>query len=215
MVGIDERLEGIKMCLRPSMNKFQALDKDVAPIEIARWFDKPGTSYLNRYVLFMHTLSIRGDGSAVRRSLVMILEDRGVDKEVFVKLQELAVNEVLTASDSIDGAVRLLKTHNIGLSFGLPLILNGLKAIGTGMEQEEDVTAGTLNQTFLYSLLGYAQAHILRDMKHSARIPIPDSYLLVGLADEGPAYEEAGFKNVYKLKKDQIFGTYFHNSLAA
>ena len=50
MVGIDERLEGVKMRLRPSMNKVDALDKDVAPIEIARWFDKPGTSYLNRYV---------------------------------------------------------------------------------------------------------------------------------------------------------------------
>lgn len=48
MVAIDERLEGIKMRLRPSMNKFEALDKDVAPIEIARWFDRPGTSYLNR-----------------------------------------------------------------------------------------------------------------------------------------------------------------------
>ncbi|KAM5531730.1 hypothetical protein V8D89_014579 [Ganoderma adspersum] len=186
MVGIDERLEGIKMCLRPSMNKFKALDKAEAPIEIARWFDKPGTSYLNR-------------------SLVMILEDRGVDKDVFVKLQEIAVKNVITASDSVDGAVRLLKTHNIGLSFGLPFILNGLKAIGMGMEDEEGVRAGSLNQTFLYSLLSYAQAHILRDMKHSARIPIPDSYLLVGLADEGPAYEEEGVKNVFKLKENQVF----------
>ena len=39
------------MRLRPSMNKFEALEKDVAPIEIARWFDHPGTSYLNKYVL--------------------------------------------------------------------------------------------------------------------------------------------------------------------
>ena len=48
MVGIDGRLEGVKMRLRKSMNKFQALEEDEAPIEIARWFDKPGTSYLNR-----------------------------------------------------------------------------------------------------------------------------------------------------------------------
>ncbi|TBU35633.1 RdRP-domain-containing protein [Dichomitus squalens] len=185
MVGIDERLEGVKMRLRPSMNKFDALDKDVAPIEIARWFDKPGTSYLNR-------------------SLVMILEDRGVDKEVFQKLQDKAVEAVVTASDSIDGTVTLLKTHNIGLSLGLPYILRGLKAIGMGMKEKE-VTAGTLNDTFLYSLIGYAQAHILRDMKHSARIPIPDSYLLVGLADEGPAYEAEGVQNVFCLKENQIF----------
>lgn len=51
MVVVDHRLEGIKMRLRPSMNKFEALEKDIAPIEIARWFDHPGTSYLNKYVL--------------------------------------------------------------------------------------------------------------------------------------------------------------------
>lgn len=50
MVGIDERLEGIQMRLRESMNKFEALDQDIAPIEIARWFEKPGTTYLNRCV---------------------------------------------------------------------------------------------------------------------------------------------------------------------
>ena len=48
MVAIDERLEGIKMRLRPSMNKFKALDEEKGEIEIARAFDKPGTSYLNR-----------------------------------------------------------------------------------------------------------------------------------------------------------------------
>lgn len=51
MVGIDERLEGVKMRLRKSMNKFEGLEEGEAPIEIARWFDKPGTAYLNRCVL--------------------------------------------------------------------------------------------------------------------------------------------------------------------
>ena len=141
----------------------------------------------------------------------MILEDRGVDKEVCQKLQDNAVAEVITASDSIDGTVALLKTHNIGLSFGLPYILKGLKAIGMGMEKEETTPAGILNNTFLYSLIGYAQAHILRDMKHSARIPIPDSYLLVGLADEGPAYQAEGVQNVYCLKENEIFGKESHS----
>ena len=30
------------------MNKFKALDEEKGEIEIARAFDKPGTSYLNR-----------------------------------------------------------------------------------------------------------------------------------------------------------------------
>ncbi len=56
MVAIDERLEGVMMRPRKSMNKFEVLDQDVAPIEIARWFEKPGTSYLNRQVFEYHLL---------------------------------------------------------------------------------------------------------------------------------------------------------------
>ncbi|KAH9945817.1 RNA dependent RNA polymerase-domain-containing protein [Epithele typhae] len=168
MVGIDERLKGVKMRLRKSMKKFEGLDKDAAPIEIARWFDKPGTSYLNR-------------------ALVMILEDRGVDKEVFMKLQEDAITEVVSSSDTVDGATGMLKMHNLGLSFSIPFILDRLGAAGMGMKGKN---AANLQGTFLHSLLAYAKNHILRDMKHSARVPIPESYLLVGLADEGPAYLE-------------------------
>lgn len=48
MVVIDHRLTGVKMRLRPSMNKFKARDEDNAEIEIARFFNRPGTTYLNR-----------------------------------------------------------------------------------------------------------------------------------------------------------------------
>ena len=61
MVGIDERLEGIKMRLRPSMNKFKALDEEMGEIEIARAFDKPGVSYLNRWASQCLTAPIRDD----------------------------------------------------------------------------------------------------------------------------------------------------------
>ncbi|KAI0647398.1 RdRP-domain-containing protein [Trametes meyenii] len=185
VVVVDHRLEGIKMRLRPSMNKFEALDKDVAPIEIARWFDKPGTSYLNK-------------------ALIMILEDRGVDQKVFLKLQELAAAKTTTASDSIEETVQLLKTHNLGTSFGIPWILQGLRAAGLGMGPER-APAGDLSGTFLQSLILFAQHHVLRDIKHGARIPIPDSYLLVGVADEGPAYEAEGLKDVFMLEKDEIY----------
>ncbi|KAI0748499.1 RdRP-domain-containing protein [Daedaleopsis nitida] len=184
MVAIDERLEGIKMRPRQSMNKFDVPDKDVAPIEIARWFEKPGTSYLNR-------------------ALVMILEDRGVDKDVFMELQERAVKDIVTAVDSVEQSVTLLRTHSLGFSFGIPWILRGLRAVGMGMDAEG--LPANLKGTFLHSLVAYAQNHVLRDMKHNARIPIPDSYLLVGVADEGPAYELEGVENVFSLKDGQIF----------
>ena len=132
----------------------------------------------------------------------MILEDRGVDKSVFIKLQENAIADVVKASDSIEQTVTLLKMHNLGLSFHLPWILQRLGAAGMGMEAEKK--SSSLQNTFLYSLIAYAKNHVLRDMKHSARIPIPDSYLLVGVADEGPTYEDV--ENVFTLKKGQIFG---------
>jgi RNA-dependent RNA polymerase len=52
---------------------------------------------------------------------------------------------------------------------------------------------------------------VLRDIKHSARIPIPESYLLVGVADEGPAYKKAGLTNVYILPEGNIFGVFRRN----
>lgn len=47
-MGIDERLEGIKIRLRPSMNKFKIPGDDEAEIEIAQAFERPGMTYLNR-----------------------------------------------------------------------------------------------------------------------------------------------------------------------
>jgi RNA-dependent RNA polymerase len=49
---------------------------------------------------------------------------------------------------------------------------------------------------------------IMRDIKHSARILVPDSHLLVGIADEGPAYVNAGFENVYCLAPGFIYGKF-------
>ena len=50
MVVVDERLEGIHMSLRPSMNKFKANEKDEqdAEIEIAKAFSHPGKARLCR-----------------------------------------------------------------------------------------------------------------------------------------------------------------------
>ncbi|KZT71262.1 RdRP-domain-containing protein [Daedalea quercina L-15889] len=189
MVAIDERLEGIKMRLRHSMNKFKALDEEVGEIEIARAFDRPGTCYLNR-------------------PLVMLMEDRGVDKKAFLDLQERTKREIYTASDSMELFVRLLKAHKLGQSFGLDFIIQGLRMIGMGFKHEKHVAM--LQDPFISRLIHIAKNHVLRDVKHGARIPIPDSYLLVGVADEGPAYEQDGVENVYTLKKGEIFACIQH-----
>ncbi|OCH86893.1 RdRP-domain-containing protein [Obba rivulosa] len=189
MVAVDEQLKGIRMRLRPSMNKFTSRDEAEAKIEIARSFDYPGTCYLNR-------------------PLVTVLEDRGVEKEAFLKLQERTKAEIYTATDTILQAINVLKANSLGNSFKLSFIFQGLKTIGMGMPHERHVQV--LEDPFFDRLLQYAQNYILRGIKHDARIPIPDSYLLVGVADEGPAYEAEGYKNVYTLPEGHIFACVQH-----
>ncbi|PCH37887.1 hypothetical protein WOLCODRAFT_65369 [Wolfiporia cocos MD-104 SS10] len=188
MVVIDERLEGIQMRLRPSMNKFKAHEKDEADakIEIARAFDRPGMTYLNR-------------------PLVMVLEDRGVAKQTFINLQEQAKTTIHTSSDSMDNLNQLLRAHSLGGSFHLPFILKALQSIGMGFKYERSVTV--LRDPFFDAFIQYAKNHILRALKHDARIRIPDSYLLAGVADEGPTYEHDGLENVFTLKEGTIYGT--------
>ena len=48
MVCVDEQLQGIKMRLRKSMNKFKGPPEERPAIEIARAFERPGSCYLNR-----------------------------------------------------------------------------------------------------------------------------------------------------------------------
>ncbi|EMD38185.1 hypothetical protein CERSUDRAFT_113336 [Gelatoporia subvermispora B] len=191
VVAVDERLQGIKMRLRPSMDKFKArADEEAeAKIEIARAFDYPGTCYLNR-------------------PLVTVLEDRGVDKSAFMRLQERIKAEIYTASDSLAQAISVLKANSIGNGYKLGFILQGLKNIGMGLPYEKNVQV--LNDSFIDRLLQYAKNYVLRNIKHDARIPIPESYLLVGIADEGPAYEAEGCENVYILPEGHIYACVQH-----
>lgn len=48
MLVVDERLDGIRMRLRPSMRKFVVDNGDDAWLEIARAFDRPNSYALNR-----------------------------------------------------------------------------------------------------------------------------------------------------------------------
>lgn len=187
VVGIDERLEGIKIRLRPSMNKFQIPGDGDAEIEIARAFERPGMTYLNK-------------------PLITILEDRGVEKEAFMKLQRSAVADIHAASDTMVLARQLFRSHSLGTSYHLPFIFQCLSELGIGMKDERP--KHVLQDEFIERLISFAKTHVLRDIKHAARIPVPNSYMLVGIADEGPAYEDEGVENVFKLEEGQIFGTF-------
>ncbi|KDR73538.1 hypothetical protein GALMADRAFT_251265 [Galerina marginata CBS 339.88] len=189
VVAIDEQLDknanGIDMRLRPSMRKFEVKDDEVAPIEIAQAFESPNTCYLNR-------------------PLVMVLEDIGVRKDAFQELQDNAVAEAKTIDDSLTQFCDVLASHNLGSSYRLRDTLTRLRD-GYKMDLTSDGKTTALDNPFLRQVRQVAMTDILRDIKHSARIPVQGSYLLVGIADEGPAYEAAGYKNVYSLDEGQIY----------
>ncbi|KAI0707368.1 RdRP-domain-containing protein [Earliella scabrosa] len=185
VVVVDERLEGVCMLLRPSMNKFQAKDEEEGEIEIAKAFTYPGTARLCR-------------------PLIAVLEDRGVHKEAFLDLQNAAKSAVATATDSMEKTVELLRKHDLGNVFGLRGILQHLADAGMGMRRNERARH-TLDNEFIRRLLKFAQTHILREIKHEARIPIKEAHQLVGVVDEGPRWEEEGVQNVFCLKEGEIF----------
>ena len=68
----------------------------------------------------------------------------------------------------------------------------------------------SIKSTFFERLLRFSIHHSLREVKFKARIPVPNSYQLVGVADEGRAYVQEGVDEdrVFTLKPGTIYGTF-------
>jgi len=170
MLCVDERLEGRVICTRPSMHKFEAPDRMV---EIAQAFDRPLFMYLNR-------------------PLIMLLETLGVPLDPIMELQRKAVDKTITASKSINTAAELLEQHGLGTSFHMTSILLNLHKLDADLESASREGEFV---SFLKRVLKFAVNHVLRDLKYKARIPVPNAWTLVGVADE---YDY--------LKADEIYG---------
>ena len=152
MVSVDYRQTGRELVLRPSMIKFQA--PEWSEIEIARAFDHPSPFYLNR-------------------PLIMVLEGLGVKYGTFKRYQDAAVREAEGARQDFERAGHLLESFGLGASFRLPSIMYHLHKLGVPMQSEDP---------FFKHLMDFSINHVLRELKHHARIPIP-GYTLVGVAD--------------------------------
>ncbi|KAF9650744.1 RdRP-domain-containing protein [Thelephora ganbajun] len=122
-------------------------------IEIARAFDRPSSFYLNR-------------------PLIMVLECLGVKYKVFKEYQDGAVQQAEDSRRDFERAGRLLESFGLGASFRLSSIMYHLHKLGVPMQKDP----------FFKHLMDFAINHVLRELKHHARIPIP-GYTLVGVAD--------------------------------
>ncbi|KAG2366052.1 RNA dependent RNA polymerase-domain-containing protein [Suillus spraguei] len=185
VVAVDKQLEGIQLCLRESMNKFKDHGEEYAMIEIARPVVKPNTPHLNR-------------------PLITVLEDRGASKDTFMELQQKVVAEARTAHDSVELFAALLESHGLSPTFRLASTLRKLNTLGLKLNPTH-LHHRNVDTPFLAQLRACAINHVLRAVKHDARIPIPNSYMLMGVTDEGPAYEKKGHSNVFKLPPGKIY----------
>ncbi|KAF8639230.1 hypothetical protein AX17_001715 [Amanita inopinata Kibby_2008] len=192
MVSVDTKLDTtggkIKMRLRESMRKFENSEVKMPEIEIAQSFQYPNACYLNR-------------------PLIMFLEDLHVSRENFERLQDEAVADVRTIHDSIENFCRILDTHSMGRQYRLSYTLKRLKE-RYGLELRPQNGLPGLDTPFLKHIRQVAMVNVLRDIKYSSRIPIPNSYLLVGVADEGPAYRKRDrdeYRDIFILGEGQIY----------
>ncbi len=124
-------------------------------------------------------------------------------------LLKIAVADVHTVDDSIQSCHKFLTAHSLGTGFRLGWILQQLENMGCDIKHGNGRNIHCIDTPNLAKLREVARMNVLREIKHGARIPVPDSYLLVGIADEGPAYKKRGMQNVFCLDVGQIYGGFW------
>jgi RNA-dependent RNA polymerase len=153
MLSVDYRLKGDVVILRPSMIKFDAPNS--RDVEIAQAFVRPSKYHLNR-------------------PLIMVLEGLGIRYEVFQRLQDAAVRDVNDATTSLESAAKTLDQSGLANSYRLSSTLLHLAKL--------HITPFIMGD-FYDRMIEITIHHVLRDLKHHARIPVEEGYTLVGVAD--------------------------------
>ncbi|KAI9446032.1 RdRP-domain-containing protein [Lactarius indigo] len=188
VVVVDRMLKGIKMRLRKSQRKFPVRNVSEAEFEIALSFDYPNPVHLNRSVIF------------VSSAHMLTLEAAQLSRPA-----EEAKARIYLARDSLKVFASLLRSQTLGVKYHLPFILEQLIKLGLDFRDYLDKEA--ICSAFLGRLVRDSMNHSLRQMKFKAQIPVPHSYQLVGVADEGRAYINEGAQpdKVFTLGEKQIY----------
>jgi RNA-dependent RNA polymerase len=122
----------------------------------------------------------------------MLLDGLGVDAEVFVDLQRKAVKDAEVEVDSMVTCADWMEKYGLGTHFCMPSLMRKLASIPT----ESDAFIRRVMKVTLY--------HVLRDLKQRTRIPVPDSWTLVGVADE---HDILGPEEIYGMDKHSNYAS--------
>jgi RNA-dependent RNA polymerase len=179
VVVIDPTLKDECIYIRPSMSKFES---DSLEIEIARAFNHPAPMYLNRSVIRTSFPFFPADICTEFSPLVMLLDGLGVKSDVFLQIQEDAIREAKASIESMATCAKFMRMYGLGSHFDLPFLMEKLDAISINSDP------------FIRRLVEATYYSVMRDFKQRARIPVPQSWTLVGVADE---WEMLGPNEIY------------------
>jgi RNA dependent RNA polymerase len=153
MISLDNRLKGKAMFLRRSMVKFTG--SNASDIEICGSASRPLPMYLNR-------------------QNIKIMEDLGVDPNVFLELQSDAVERLRRTTLSALNAASFLEGESVGKTARVPGLIRRLYYLGFDF----------LEDLFLRGTVELAVLSQLRELKHRSRIFVRQGVTLYGIMDE-------------------------------
>ncbi|KAK0434557.1 RdRP-domain-containing protein, partial [Armillaria borealis] len=166
---VDPTLTGKRLTIRPSQTKFDS--ENIRSLDITTTSAKPIYCYLNR-------------------PMIALLEHHEVPHKSFKDLQDRAVNEVRQIKRDLDAAATTFTHHGLGASFRLEsLFRNIARTLQVELSEDRDSPSG-IHYGLLKTVIAYGVTHILREIKHRARIRVPGSYTLIGVSDEWDCLEE-------------------------
>ncbi|KAK0488742.1 RdRP-domain-containing protein [Armillaria novae-zelandiae] len=166
---MDPSLTGKTLTIRPSQTKFDS--ENIRSLDITTTSAKPIYCYLNR-------------------PMIALLEHHDVPHKSFKDLQEQAIAEVRHIKKSLDAAATTFTHHGLGASFHLEsLFRNMARTLQVELSEDFDSESG-VHYGLLKTVIAYGATHILREIKHRARIRVPGSYTLIGVSDEWDCLEE-------------------------
>jgi hypothetical protein len=155
VLSVDPGLGHGQLCIRPSMRKFETADTDTHDLEICGMADKVRPMYLNR-------------------GLIKVLEDLAVPHEGFLQLANETLQRLQGSTNSYMKAAKLLEDEGVGLSAGLPGLLQRMQKIGVD----------TRSDRMLCAVVEMAAFCRLRAMKYKGRILVKNGVKLMGIMDE-------------------------------
>jgi hypothetical protein len=125
----------------------------------------------------------------LNRPMIVILEHLGVKDDSLINLQDITVHDVQSSCTSFVDASKLFGRHGLGMSFRLASLLTNLKT-RLGLDIESSSAHGGLRHRLINESIRCACAHALREIKHRAHIPVPNSFTLLGVSDEWGCLDE-------------------------